>query len=85
MIEVSFGHCCFCGTEIHRKPDPCSLKVQTTDGEWQVWLYHESCFQEWLGDGAPLPGQRMALAERIYVVGRTAPTHPDVSSKRSRV
>ena len=74
MNEVSIGHCCFCGTAIDRKPDPCRLRVQTTDGEWRVWRYHETCFQEWLGDGTPLPAQRMALVERIYPLG-TAPTY----------
>ena len=74
MIEVSFGHCCFCGAGSGRKPDSCSLRVQTTNGEWQVSHYHESCFQDWLSEGAPLPIQRMAPAERIYVLG-TAPTH----------
>jgi len=53
-------------------PDPCSLRVQTTDGEWGVWQYHESCLREWLGDGAPLSTQRMAPLERIYPLGTAA-------------
>ena len=53
MIEVSFGHCCFCGAGSARKPDSCSLRVQTTNGEWQVSHYHEILFPGLVKRGYP--------------------------------
>jgi len=45
--SVEADACCFC-----RKPlvNLQTLTVQTTEGEALVLQYHETCFQEWLGN-----------------------------------
>jgi hypothetical protein len=47
-MDISWGPCCFCGKGIEpRKPDPCRITVETvTEGEWQTWFCHASCFRE---------------------------------------
>lgn len=47
MVEVAFnGPCCFCGKMIEDSDvDPCSVKVETAGGKWQVWCCHALCFK----------------------------------------
>jgi len=55
-IQVKFGGpCCFCGKEIPEdKIDPCSVTVETKEGQWQVWYCHSKCFKDRITKDAPL-------------------------------
>jgi hypothetical protein len=57
MPEIKFGPCCFCGNDIgDQPPDPCSVRVATVDGKWQVWRCHAACFRERLAVLPEAPG-----------------------------
>jgi hypothetical protein len=56
-ITVKFGPCCFCGRDIEETGvDPCSVKVETLGGKWQVWKCHASCFRQKLAELPEAPG-----------------------------
>jgi hypothetical protein len=47
--KVAFGPCCFCGQPIDKTEiDPCSVTVETSGGNWQVWFSHAACFKKLL-------------------------------------
>jgi len=51
-VGVTWGPCCFCGTEIDpSRIDPCRVSVTTTSGKWQVWVCHAACFKERITTG----------------------------------
>jgi len=57
MPEIKFGPCCFCGNDIDEQPpDPCSVRVTTVDGKWQVWRCHAACFRARLAVLPEAPG-----------------------------
>ena len=56
--------CCFCGkplVNVTEETEKQTLTAETTGGEAVVLHYHETCFQEWLGNreqiapASPLP------------------------------
>jgi hypothetical protein len=55
LPEVSWGPCCFCAQEIEPTDvDPCSVRVETVRGRWQVWFCHAECFRERITTDAPM-------------------------------
>jgi hypothetical protein len=49
--KVEWGPCCFCGSAIMGTTiDPCRVRVETSEGKWQVWFCHSSCFKQRLSD-----------------------------------
>ena len=48
MVEVKFeGPCLFCGQLIQEtRVDPCSVTVETQEGQAQVWHCHAKCFKD---------------------------------------
>ncbi|MBY3116671.1 MULTISPECIES: hypothetical protein [Rhizobium] len=55
--HVVWGPCCLCGKDIDAKSsDPLRLTAETSDGKWQVWFAHASCFKDKLVDPPDAPG-----------------------------
>jgi len=45
-VKIGWGPCCFCGDEIaETEIDPCSITVETSKHEWQIWFCHGECFK----------------------------------------
>jgi hypothetical protein len=54
--HVEWGPCCLCGRDIEAKsPDPLRVTAETSDGKWQVWFAHASCFKDKLIDPPDAP------------------------------
>ena len=52
-VSVEPDGCCFCDkplVNVAEETEKQKLSVETTEGKTDVLHYHETCFQEWLGN-----------------------------------
>ena len=66
--SVEADGCCFCGKPlvVSEQTEKQKLSVETTEGKTVVLHYHETCFQEWLGNREHIaPASRLPKAQVI--------------------
>lgn len=70
-MDIECGSYCPCAKDIEaRSPDPLRVIAETSDGKWQDWLAHASCFNDNLVD-PPACGQIAGIARNTVDVGRS--------------
>lgn len=47
QMDIECGSYCLCAKDIEaRSPDPLRVIAETSDGKWQDWYAHASCFKD---------------------------------------